>query len=140
MESKPKLVLKLPEVKEGTPSAFINCILTSAVIVHQMHLSVEGPSAYEKHKALNDLYEALPDHADSIAEAYQGHKGIIIKPYPSMDQTKYMNMDPLQFVEWLLNYVENTRGSMGTVSMIQNLIDELVQSIASTRYKLKFLK
>jgi hypothetical protein len=56
-----------------------------------------------------------------------------------MDQTPYLKMEPLAYVEWLMKYVEDNRSCFGTTSMLQNLLDELVASIAETRYKLKFL-
>jgi hypothetical protein len=56
-----------------------------------------------------------------------------------MDQTPYLKMEPLAYVEWLMKYVEDYRSCFGTTSMLQNLLDELTASIAETRYKLKFL-
>jgi hypothetical protein len=37
-------------------------------------LAVASPGAgsYAAHKALNDLYDALPGHADDLAEGFQG--------------------------------------------------------------------
>jgi DNA-binding ferritin-like protein len=118
---------------------FIDCIMVGAVILHKMHLRVQGLGSYAAHKALNELYDALPEHADDLTEKYQGYNGVIIENYPSMDQTPYLKMEPLAYVEWLMKYVEDNRSCFGTTTMLQNLLDELTASIAETRYKLKFL-
>ena len=130
-----------PKMNNGTSKVaeFIDCIMVGAVILHKMHLRVQGPGSYAAHKALNELYDALPDHADDLVEKYQGYNGMIIENYPSMDQAPYLKMEPLAYVEWLMKYVEDNRSCFGTTSMLQNLLDELVASIAETRYKLKFL-
>jgi DNA-binding ferritin-like protein len=127
--------------KDGAEVAgFIDCVMTSAVIAHKMHLKVTGLGSYAAHVALNDLYEALPGHGDDLAEKYQGYHGKLIEAYPSMDQEEHMSKSPLEFVTWLLEYVEKERGCFGTVSALQNLVDELVGDIATAKYKLTFLK
>lgn len=118
---------------------FIDCIMVGAVITHKMHLKVTGVGSYAKHKALNELYDALPEHADDLTEKFQGYHGVLIPTYPSQDQTPYLKMEPLAYVEWLLQYVENNRSCFGSITMLQNLVDELVASVAECRYKLKFL-
>lgn len=133
-------VLKLKD-KQTTPTVgqFISCLLTSASIAHKMHLRVTGTGSYAAHKALNSLYDSLPEHADNLAEKYQGYTGNLIQDYVSMDETPYLKMKPIEFVAWLLEYVEKSRTTFGDNSMMQNLVDELIADIASTHYKLKFL-
>jgi Tfp pilus assembly protein PilO len=50
------------------------------------------------------------------------------------------NPDSLQELVTLKEYVEQERQGLPQDSEIQNLIDEIAQSIDSTIYKLKFLK
>jgi DNA-binding ferritin-like protein len=132
--------MKTAKDSNAKVAEFLDCILTSAVIVHKMHLRITGDGSYAAHVALNDLYEDLPEHADEITEKFQGYHGVLITNYPSMDQVSYLKMKPLEFVTWLLNYVEEYRTCFGTVSSIQNLVDELVASISEAKYKLTFLK
>jgi len=130
------------EINEGPDedvAEFIDCILTGAVIVHKMHLRVTGPGSYATHKALNELYDTLPDHADGLAEAYQGYKGIILPDVAEVDQKEYLSMTPLEYVEYLIKDVEEERSCFGNVSPLQNKVDELLDTLYSTRYKLKFL-
>ena len=47
-------------------------LMNAATSFHKLHLKVTGVGSYASHKALNELYDALPDHADDVAEGYQG--------------------------------------------------------------------
>ena len=39
---------------------------------HKLHLKVTGAGSYAAHKALNELYDAIPDFVDTLMEGYQG--------------------------------------------------------------------
>lgn len=125
--------------EESKVAEFVDCILTGAAIVHKMHLRETGPGSYAAHKALNKLYDELPEHADAIAETYQGYHQVLLPQVDTVDQTEYLAMKHVEYVKYLLDYVEKERGCFGEVSAIQNLVDELVGTIAQTLYKLKFL-
>ena len=118
---------------------FIDCIMTGAVIVHKMHLRETGPGSYAAHKALNKLYDELPEHADAIAETYQGKMGVILPNVSEVDQMEYLKMNHLEYVEYLIKDVEEDRVVFGNCSTMQNLVDELLATLYSARYKLKFL-
>ena len=118
---------------------FIDNILTAAVVIHKMHLRVTGPGSYATHKALNELYDALPDHADDIAEAYQGYKGVILPDVAEVNQKEYLSMPPIDYVQCLINDVDEQRECFGNVSALQNKVDELLGTLYSVKYKLKFL-
>ena len=115
---------------------FIDCILTAAVIAHKMHLRTKS---FAEHKALNELYDELPENADAIAEAYQGKMGVILPDIDSVNQAQYLQMNCLDYVNYLISYVETNRQVFGNVSAIQNLVDELLHTLYSAAYKLKFL-
>lgn len=115
--------------------AFCATILNAATIAHILHLQTRS---YSQHVALNDLYEALPDHADDIIEKYQGKYQEIIT-YPA--QSVKTPDNALDFVLALKDYVSSTRYSAFKQedTEIQNLIDELAASIDEAIYKLTFL-
>ena len=47
-------------------------LMNAASSFHKLHLKVKGDGSYAAHKALNKLYDALADHADTLIEGYQG--------------------------------------------------------------------
>lgn len=108
-------------------------LLMSAPIVHMLHLQTDS---YAKHKALNKLYDTLPDDVDAVLEEFQGCHGII----GSYNTYVGYTANPVMFVEELLNFVMKNRDCMGPDSGIQAGIDTIVTSIRSCLYKLKNLK
>jgi len=118
---------------------FAGCLMTIANVLHKHHLKVTGVGSYASHVALNELYDSLPSHADSLVELYQGYYGELVEAYDSMSEAQYLKMSPLEVVTWLLKYVEEYRTIFTTNSMLQNQVDELIADIAKTKYKIQFL-
>ena len=87
--------------------------------------------------ALNLFYQEMPELADSLIEAYQGRYGIVTD-YP-FDKGIKMPKDPVKFIVSLQDYVDKNRGAVCDESELQNIIDEIVQLIDTTRYKLENL-
>ena len=115
---------------------FISTLMVARNIIHAQHLAT---TSFAKHMALNDLYDALPDHIDDLVEKWQGYNGRIFEGYKSGDGSAIGTGDPIKVVSTLLKYVESNRTVFGQVSMLQNIVDELVADIATARYKLMFL-
>ena len=109
-------------------------LLHSATIGHMLHLQTKS---YAKHMALNLFYQEMPELADSLIEAYQGRYGIVTD-YP-FDKGIKMPKDPVKFIVSLQDYVDKNRGAVCDESELQNIIDEIVQLIDTTRYKLENL-
>jgi len=132
-----------PEMESGSDmkkaAEFIDCIMTGAAIAHKMHLRVTGTGSYAMHKALNELYDFLPEHADAIAEAYQGKMGMVLPDADEVDQSEYLAMTPLQYVEYLIKDVSEDRIVFGDCSAMQSLVDNLMVDLYGVRYKLKLL-
>lgn len=125
-----------PKKKQPSSVAgeFISKLLLAAAQVHVHHLTTKSFAA---HKALNELYDALPDLADGLAESMQNN-GIIT----GYAQSISLNENPdnaVAFIESLRSYVETTRKDMPQDSYVQNQIDSIVEELSSTLYKLKFL-
>ncbi len=114
---------------------FVQTLLHSATIAHQLHLSSKS---YSEHKALQGFYEGIPDLTDAVVESYQGKYGLI-ESYP----TNYHNAgkkNALAYIESLQKFVAEARGSLPQDSELQNEIDNIANLINSTVYKLRFLK
>lgn len=116
----------------SAPKFFVT-LLHAATQVHLLHLKTRS---YAAHKALEGLYDELPDLADKLIETYQGINGLVTD-YPAL--TIQPPKDDLGFVEALCDFVKKERGCVGKESQLQNIVDEIQALIDGTVYKLKFL-
>jgi len=57
---------------EAKTAALVSELMNAATSIHKIHLKVTGLGSFAAHKALNELYDALPGHADDLAEGFQG--------------------------------------------------------------------
>lgn len=100
---------------------------------HVQHL--QAPT-YAIHMALGGFYDEIASTADSIAEAWQGaYQTLLPLPAPGP-----LTRDPLASLKMLREWIEENRAAACDDSEIQNLIDEAMDQIDSTMYKLRFLK
>ena len=104
---------------------------------HVLHLETRS---YAAHKALNEFYDEIVDLADSFAEAYIGSYGLIEFP-----ETPYEpHTDALKLLDEMDEVAESarealTKGDTHLLSLL-SILDEITALVASTRYKLRFLK
>ena len=114
---------------------FIAVLFLARELAHREHLRTKS---YAHHMALGEFYPAVVGFADSLAEAYQGRKGIIDIPlldneFPG-DIVKSMR-DQLAWIE------KNRDTAVGKDERaMQNIVDEIVGLYLSTLYKLVNLK
>lgn len=108
-------------------------LLHAATSGHILHFQTRS---YSQHMALDGFYSALPGLVDDVVEAYQGKYGLILD-YP--DGYSLPSGQPVEFVSALGDFVTSNRGNVGADSELQNLIDEIMELIDSTIYKLRFL-
>jgi hypothetical protein len=102
---------------------------------HVFHL--QSPS-FAQHMALQSYYEGIIPLIDGLVESFQGRYGILrgyaISPLIKEDDST------LQYFEALCKFVYSIRETIPQDTYIQNQIDEVVELIESTKYKLKFLR
>ena len=128
--------------KESIPGLVVE-LMDAALKFHVLHLTITGPGSFAAHKALNDLYDALPDHADTIAEGYQGATGEIPK-YPA-DMPSSVCAPVMNTVKEAISYIDQLHSKIGRVqdgcefSEIVNDLDTIKATLNSAKYKLKFL-
>lgn len=113
---------------------FFMVLLQASVVAHVLHLQTRS---YAEHMALDALYSELPGLADTLIEAYQGKYGLV-EDYPHPVPLPASN-NPVAFVVGLNKYVDQNREAVSDDSEHQNLIDEIVQLLDQTIYKLKYL-
>ena len=90
-------------------------------------------------KALNELYDALPDHADTLAEGYQGAAEKLLT-YKDL-APKVLNSVPeaLAYIREVCDMICGLQAKM-PYSEIVNSLDNVKDSLNSAKYKLLFLK
>lgn len=116
----------------------LGTLMQSRNQAHIYHLQVQGMGSFAAHKALQEYYEGIVDRIDGIAESYQGRYGIITG-YKMPEAIREDNNARMYF-DGLSKFVETIRKQIPQDSYIQNQIDEVVDLIESTKYKLKFLQ
>lgn len=114
-------------------------LMSARTSFHKLHLKVTGPGSYAAHKALNDLYDALPDHADSLIEGYQGAAEKLLS-YTEMQPRSLEDVaDAVNYIRDLTGMVTKLQGQMPYSEIVNNL-DTVKDTFNSAKYKLLFLK
>ena len=88
-------------------------------------------------RSLNKFYDEIVELADSFAEAYIGSYGLIEFP-----ETPYEpHTDALKLLDEMDEVAESAREALtkGDTHLL-SILDEITALVASTRYKLRFLK
>lgn len=114
---------------------FAGTLLHAVLNAHILHFQTQS---YAVHKALGHFYEELQDLTDTYVEAFQGLYGII-ETYPASVH-EAPEKDPIEHVKQVGVYVRDVRKQLPDETELQNIIDEIMQLVDTTLYKLRFLK
>ena len=106
----------------------------SVVSTWRKHLRT---AKYAKHMALNDFYEDMPEKVDALIEAWMGVNGKKIKGYENILQSA--NMNTLTYLKELKKIAKQGYELMGGEKELEALLDDIVELIDSTLYKVKEL-
>jgi DNA-binding ferritin-like protein len=106
---------------------------------HKLHLKVTGTGSYAAHKALNELYDQIPDFIDTLSEGYQGVTEKLMSFKNLTPRTVEDVSDAVNYLRELYAMI-NKLQSMMPYSEIVNNLDLVKDAINSTKYKLLFLK
>lgn len=124
---------------DSATAACVTELMNAATSFHKLHLKVQGSGAYAAHKALNELYDALPGHADDLAEGYQGAAERILEYTEASPRTLASPTEGLSYIRDLITMVTGLQAKM-PYSEIVNDLDLVKSTLNSTKYKLLFLK
>lgn len=115
---------------------FIGVLFLSRTVAHQLHLAT---NSFSEHMALNTFYDEIVDHADGIAEQWQGENEELLD-IPTLAAKEAT--DPLKYMKTTLKWIEDNRYEAFDKddTSIQNDVDNVVKLFRSTIYKLRFLK
>jgi DNA-binding ferritin-like protein len=111
-------------------SRLLMVLLHSATITHVMHWKTES---YSVHKALGKYYTQIPDLTDALAESLFGKYSTIT----DYDDHFMMEDGPLAYLMEIQEYVESQRKIIPQDSEIQNAVDEVMDLLNTTVYKLR---
>jgi DNA-binding ferritin-like protein len=120
-------------------AALGNELMNAGTSFHKLHLKVTGLGSYAAHKALNEIYDALPDHADDLIEGFQGAAEKILELPNTMPRTLNSVEEALSYLRDLSSQVDSLQAIM-PYSQIVNELDNVKTSIDGVKYKLLFLK
>lgn len=124
---------------DAMTAACVTELMNAATSFHKLHLKVTGAGSYAAHKALNDLYDTLPGHADDLAEGYQG-AAVMLLTYTDATPRKLDTVaDGISYLNDITAMVNGLQAKM-PYSEIVNDLDTIKSTINSARYKLTFLK
>ena len=114
-------------------------IMNARTSFHKLHLKVTGDGSFAAHKALNEIYDALPDFADSLVEGYQGAAEKILTYQETNPRTLDTVADGVSYLRDIYAMINKLQGMLPYSEIVNNL-DLVKDSINSTKYKLLFLK
>lgn len=106
----------------------------SVVATWRKHLRT---AKYAKHIALNDFYEDMPEKVDALIEAWMGANGRKIKGFENILQSA--NMNTLTYLKELKKVAKQGYELMGENEELVGLLDDIMELINSTLYKVKEL-
>lgn len=124
---------------ETMTSACVSELMNAATSFHKLHLKVTGIGSYAAHKALNELYDALPGHADDLAEGFQGASEKLLSYKDMAPRSLDSVQDGLSYIRDMYAMVTALQGKM-PYSEIVNDLDTVKSTLNGIKYKLLFLK
>lgn len=92
---------------------------------------------YGKHIALQEFYEEMPDKVDDLIEAWMGAYGKKIGNYVNIISSA--NMNTLMYLKELRKVAKQGYALMNGEAELEALLDDIVELIDSTLYKVKEL-
>jgi len=120
-------------------AALAQDLLNAVTTIHKIHLKITGLGSYAAHKALNEFYDEIGDHADSVVEQFQGAEEKLLE-MPNTAPTELNSVE--ETIDYLRKLKDKTAALQSIMphSEIVNQLDEVKSLIDSTKYKLLFLK
>lgn len=140
-----KTLLKNTDASYATGSlnimvaACVSELLNATTSFHKLHLKVSGMGSYAAHKALNKLYDALPDHADTLAEGFQGAAEVLLNYKDTAPKTLNTVQDAISYVREIYDMVTGLQAKIPYTEVVNDL-DAIKSTLNSIKYKLLFLK
>ena len=124
---------------DSMTAACVSELMNAATSFHKLHLKVTGTGSFAAHKALNELYDALPGHADDLAESFQGAAEKLLSYTDASPRSLGSVADAVDYLNEMKKMVDGLQAKM-PYSEIVNDLDTIKSTLNSAKYKLIFLK
>ena len=124
---------------ESRTAALVTELMNASTSFHKLHLKVTGIGSFASHKALNELYDELPGHADTLAEGFHGASEKLLEYGDTAPTNLSSVQDALSYLRSITSMVNSLQAVM-PYSEIVNDLDNIKSTINSIKYKLLFLK
>ena len=112
------------------PTDLLHFLLEAANQIRVLHW---GTSSYAEHEVLGDLYEAVNDATDKIAEALMGAQGKRLQLKGTLELVDYAEGMPASYVAGIGQALESITG---LPTDILNTRDDLLGAVHKTSYLL----
>jgi hypothetical protein len=137
-EPQPEVVVDPMVTLSAELSCFVANLFGARDLAHAYHLHT---NSFSQHKALEELYGLLTDHADKWAEVGQGITGF---PFgfcePDMGRG-YSRVDALSFVRGFISDLANCHAPcFSGNAVLGNMMQDLQADVFRIKYKLEQLK
>jgi len=127
------------ESLDETVAEMVSELMNAGTSFHKLHLRISGSGAYAAHKALNELYDAMPGHADDLAEGFQGRSEKLLVYEENPPKVLNSVEEALSYLRELDMGICDLQSKM-PYSEIVNELDNVKSTLNSGKYKLLFLK
>jgi len=114
-------------------------LMNARTSIHKLHLKVTGEGSFAAHKALNELYDALPDFTDTLIEGYQGAAEKLLSYKEVAPRTLDTVADGVNYIRDIYAMINKLQGMLPYSEIVNNL-DLVKDALNSAKYKLLFLK
>ena len=136
--------MKLKPIHWISQNKFINIYMTieelfgtlqmSTVATWRKHLRT---AKYGKHEALDEFYKEMPEKVDALIEAWMGAHGKKVGSFQNILSSS--NLNTLKYLQELKRVCKEGYSLMGDNDELKSLLDDIVNQINSTLYKVKEL-
>jgi len=131
--------LKRPNTELAQETAqVVTALMNAATSLHKLHLQITGDGSYAQHIALNELYDVMHGHADTLAEGFQGASETLLKYENDAPIVLNSVKEAIVYLRELTEEVVELQSIMPYSEIVNNL-DLVKDSINSAKYKLIFL-
>ena len=125
---------EIKDIKQMTIEELFGTLQMSVVSGWRKHLR---SAKYGKHQAMGEFYEEMPEKVDALIEAWMGAHGKKVGNFVNIISSA--NLNTLSYLKELKHVCKSGYSLMNDNEELKSLLDDIVNLINSTLYKVKEL-